>query len=224
MNLRIYLEGIIGAATIAATVILSPFIRRWYSTWGAADNELQQAIPGDRLVPHPKSQLTMAVTVQAPAAEVWPWFVQLGCQRGGWYSYDLLDNGGIPSADRIIPEYQQLDVGDVVKAMPKGDFGFPVAIIEPNRQLTLAGTTNTKTGEVADPNDPKLEAYFSGNQTFLLTESGEKSTRLIFRMRIDWNPSLLGNVAYKGVVEPLSFVMGRKTLLNVKQRAEATFG
>jgi hypothetical protein len=221
MKLRVYLEGIVGATAIAATVILSPFIRRWYSTWGAADDELMQAISGDALVPHPKSQITMAVTVQAPAAEVWPWFVQLGCQRGGWYSYDLLDNGGIPSADRIIPEYQQLAVGDVVKAMPKGDFGFPVAILEPNRQLTLAGTLNTETGEEADPNDPELGAYFSGNQTFLLNETGEKGTRLIFRMRIDWNPSLLGNVAYKGVVEPLSFVMGRRTLLNVKQRAEA---
>ena len=221
MKVKVYLEGIVGAATIAATVLLSPFLRRWYSTWGAADNELRRAIPGDAFVPHPKSQLTMAVTVRAPAAEIWPWFVQLGCQRAGWYSYDLLDNGGIPSAERIIPEHQHLDVGDVVKAMPKGDFGFPVAIIEPNRQLTLAGTINTETGEQANPDDPELDAYFSGNQTFLLDESDERNTRLIFRMRIDWNPSPLNNVAYKGVVEPLSFVMGRKTLLNVKQRAEA---
>jgi hypothetical protein len=221
MKPKLYLEGVIGAAAIAATVILSPFLRRRYSTWGAADDELQRPIPGDELVPNPKSQLTMAVTVQAPAAEVWPWFVQLGCQRAGWYSYDLLDNGGVPSADRIIPEYQQLDVGDIVKAMPKGDFGFPVAIIEPNRQLTLAGTTNTETGEQADPEDPELDTYFSGNQTFLLDEGDERNTRLIFRMRIDWNPGLLSNIAYRGVVEPLSFVMARKTLLNVKQRAEA---
>ena len=88
----------------------------------------------------------MAVTVQASAEGIWPWFVQLGCQRGGRYSYDLLDNGGIPSADRIIPEFQQPETGDSVKAMPKGDFGFPVAIIEPDRQLTTAGTTNTDTG------------------------------------------------------------------------------
>jgi hypothetical protein len=224
MKPKVYLEGIIGAATIAATIILSPFLRRWYSTWGAADDELQRAIPGDDSVPHPKSQLTMAVTVRAPAARIWPWFVQLGCQRGGWYSYDLLDNGGVPSADRIIPEYQHLDIGDVVKAVPKGDFGFPVAIIEPNRQLTLAGTINTETGEEVRPGDQNPDGYFSGNQTFLLEERGEKDTRLIFRMRIDWSPSLLGNVAYKSVVEPLSFVMGRKTLLNVKQRAEVAAG
>lgn len=111
-----------------------------------------------------------------------------------------------------------------MKAAPKGDFGSPVAIIEPARQLTLAGTTNTRTGEEADPNDPELDAYFSGNQTFLLSEIDERSTRLIFRMRIDWNPSLFGTIAYRGFVEPISFVMGRKTLLNVKRRAEADTG
>lgn len=220
MNLRVILEGVVGAAAIAGTVVLSPFIRSWYSRWGTIDEEHRQSIPGDELVPHPKSQLTMAVTVQAPAVNIWPWFVQLGCQRGGWYSYDLLDNGGISSADRIIPEYQQLEVGDIVKAMPKGDFGFPVAIIEPDRQLTMAGTTNTDSGEEADPRDPDLEAYFSGNQTFLLNQIDEKQTRLIFRMRIDWNPSRMGTIANRGVVEPLSFVMARKTLLNVKRLAE----
>lgn len=221
MRLKVVFEGIVGAAAIAGSVLLSPLLRRWYSRWGATDDELSLAIPGDELVPRPKSQITMAITVKAPAASVWPWFVQLGCQRAGWYSYDLLDNAGIPSADRILPEHQQLEVGDIVKAMPKGDLGFPVAIIQPNRQLTLAGTMNTTTGEEADPNDPDLEAYFSGNQTFVLQEIDEQTTRLIFRMRIDWNPSLLGSVGYKGFLEPISFVMGRKTLLNVRRRAEA---
>ena len=220
MNLKVILDGTIGTVAIAFTLILSPFIRRWYGRWGAVDEELRQPIPGDELVPHPKAQMTLAVTVQAPAAKIWPWFVQLGCQRGGWYSYDLLDNGGSPSADRIIPEYQQLDIGDIVKAMPKGDFGFPVAIIEQNRQLTLAGTTNTDTGEEADPNDPDLDTYFSGNQTFLLNEGDDGLTRLIFRMRIDWNPSPIGTIVNKGFFEPISFVMARKTLLNIKERAE----
>ncbi|HET6445955.1 MAG TPA: hypothetical protein VFI27_15405 [candidate division Zixibacteria bacterium] len=220
MKLSVILEGVVGAAAIAGTAILSPFIRGWYSKWGASHEEVIQAIPGDRFVPHPKSQLTMAITVNAPAVKIWPWFVQLGCQRAGWYSYDLLDNGGIPSTDRIVPECQQLFVGDLVKATPKGDFGFPVAIIEPNRQLTLAGTMNTDTGEDADPDDPDLAAYFSGNQTFLLDEVGDNQTRLIFRMRIDWNPKAMNTVAYRGMVEPLSFVMARKTLLNVKRLAE----
>ncbi len=221
MNLKLIIEGIGGAAAIAVSVLFAPLIRSWYRRWGSADEELRLAIPGDELVPHPKSQVNMAVTVDAPPEQVWPWFVQLGCQRGGWYSYDLLDNGGRPSADRIIPEYQQLQVGDLIKAVPKGEFGFPVAIIEPNRQLTMAGTTNTRTGEAADPDDPDLDAYFSGNQTFLLNQLDGRHTRLIFRMRIDWNASLLNTVINKGFVEPITFVMGRKTLLNVKQLAEA---
>jgi len=135
MKLKIILEGVVGAFSIGGTAIISPLIRGWYSSWGATDEEVVMEIPGDLLVPRPKSQLTMAVTVRSSPEKIWPWFVQLGCQRAGWYSYDLLDNGGIPSADKIIHEYQQLEVGDVVKATPTGDFGFPVAIIEPDRQL-----------------------------------------------------------------------------------------
>ena len=220
MKIKIIGEGIAGALFVALSILTKPLIRRWYSSWGATEDELNQVVPGDELVPHPKSQLTMAVSVQAPAGVVWPWFLQLGCQRGGWYSYDLLDNGGVPSADRIIPEYQQLEVGDIIKAVPKGDFGFPVAIIEPDRQLTMAGTTNTSTGEKADPNDPELKTYFSGNQTFLMNEIEDHHTRLIFRMRTDWNPTLMNSFINKVIVEPLSFVMGRKTLLNVKRLAE----
>lgn len=222
MKLKIILEGVVGAFAIGGTAIISPLIRGWYSSWGATDEETMMEIPGDLLVPRPKSQLTMAVTIRSSPEKIWPWFVQLGCQRAGWYSYDLLDNGGIPSADKIIHEYQQLVVGDVVKATPTGDFGFPVAIIEPDRQLTMAGTTNTATGEDVKPDDPAPEAYFSGNQTFLISAIDENHSRLIFRMRIDWNPGFGRTIAYRGIVEPLSFVMARKTLLNVKQLAEMT--
>jgi hypothetical protein len=111
-------------------------------------------------------------------------------------------------------------VGDIVKAMPKGDFGFPVAMILPEEALVLAGTLDTRTGQPADPNDPGLMAYFSGDQTFYIKEQGDGTSRLIFRMRIDWNPSLANKLIYGYIVEPISFVMGRKTLLNVKRRAE----
>ena len=97
MKPSVILEGVGGAAAIAGTAVLSPFIRGWYSTWGASREEVIQAIPGDHFVPRPKSQLTMAISVNASAEKIWPWFVQLGCQRAGWYSYDLLDNGGIRS-------------------------------------------------------------------------------------------------------------------------------
>ncbi len=220
-KLRVLGEGVVGALAIAGTALLSPLLRGWYRRWGATDEEIGRRLPGDEFVPRYRSDLTCAVTVGAPARDVWPWFVQLGCQRAGWYSYDLLDNGGVPSADRILPELQNLSVGDVIKAVPNGSFGFPVAVIEPGRALSLAGTLNVKTGQPADPNDPTLEAYFSGDQTFVVEDAGVNRSRLLFRMRTGWNPSLLNNLIYRGIVEPISFVMGRKMLLNVKRRAEA---
>jgi len=219
--LKVLAEGIVGVIAIGFAVLLSPLLRPWYRRWGANDEEASRTFPGDEFVPRPKSELTLAISVRAPAEAIWPWFVQLGCQRGGWYSYDLLDNGGAPSAERILPEYQDLEVGDIVKAMPKGDFGFPVALIQPGQALVLAGTLDTRTGQPADPNDPGLQAYFSGDQTFCIEARSDGVSRLIFRMRIDWNPSFANKLIYGYFMEPISFVMGRKTLLNVKRLAES---
>jgi hypothetical protein len=224
MNLKVIGAGIQGAILIGAGVLSSPLLRPWYSKWGATAAEVNRKMPGDDLVPDAKTHLTLAVTVQAPAAQIWPWLLQLGCQRAGWYSYDLLDNSGIPSAERIIPEYQHLEIGDVVKAMPQGDFGFPVVAIEESKRLTLGGALDTRTGETVDPNDPDLEAYFSGDQTFYLEEFPRDDgpvTRFIFRMRLGWNSSFFNTIAYRVFLEPISFVMARQTLLNIKRRAEA---
>lgn len=217
---RVIGEGMLGALAIAGTVLAAPLLRGWYTRWGATSAEAAQSLPGDAFVPHPRSQVTCAITIDAPAARIWPWFVQLGCRRGGWYSYDLLDNGGIPSADRIIPAYQHLAIGDTVRALPKGDFGFPVALIEPERLLTLAGTLNTATGQPAEPDDPNLKHYFSGDQTWVLQPLDSQATRLIFRTRMDWNPSLFNRLIYRGLIEPISFVMGRKMLRTLRRRAE----
>jgi hypothetical protein len=96
-----------------------------------------------------------------------------------------------------------------------------VAAIHSGQALVLAGTLDTRTGQPADPNDPGLQAYFSGDQTFYIEERIDGTSRLIFRMRIDWNPSFANSLIYGYIVEPISFVMGRKTLLNVKRRAES---
>src|SRR2546422_155339 len=82
--------------------------------WGATDDEVQRALPGDDNVPQPTFNATRAVTVDAQPEEIWPWLIQIGAGRAGWYSYDLLDNLGHPSAERIIPEFQQLAVGDLI--------------------------------------------------------------------------------------------------------------
>jgi proline iminopeptidase len=213
-------QGIAGAALIGMSVLLSPLLRPWYTRWGANREEASRPLPGDEYVPSPKSEMTLAVDVQAPPEQVWPWFVQIGCQRAGWYSYDLLDNAGIPSASRLLPEHQRLEIGDVIKAMPTGEFGFPVAAIQPKEWITLGGILDTRTGEaVKDPNQLP-EAYFAGDLTFYLEPLGEKATRAIFRQRLDWNPSALNTMAYRVFMEPISFVMARKMLLGIRARVE----
>jgi proline iminopeptidase len=213
-------EGIIGAATIAATVLLSPLTRPWYCKWGATEEEVRRSLTGDEFVPHARSEMTLAITIQAPAEQVWPWLVQIGCQRAGWYSYDLLDNGGIPSAEQIISEYQQLEIGDAIPFTPDGNMSFPVVAIEPGKGLVMGGTTNTSTGEEAEPDDPDLQTYLSGAIILFLYEPEPGTTRLIYRMPLSWNANWRNTLIYRGFLEPISFVMARKTLLGVKQRVE----
>jgi hypothetical protein len=92
----------------------APLIRRWHLRWGASDAEVAVPMPGDELVPRSSFTATRAVTIDAPPEAVWPWLVQLGCRRAGWYTYDLFDNAGYSSANRILPEHQNLKVGDWV--------------------------------------------------------------------------------------------------------------
>jgi hypothetical protein len=89
-------------------------IRPWQLRWGATDDEVRRAMPGDELVARPTFNATRAVTVQAPPSLIWPWIVQIGFGRAGWYTYDLLDNFGRPSAKHIIPELQYLQTGDLI--------------------------------------------------------------------------------------------------------------
>jgi hypothetical protein len=86
------------------------WVQPWQHRWGATDEEVGAAMPGDDLIPDAAST-TRAISIAAPPEQVWPWLAQLGFGRAGWYSYDWIDNDGQPSADRIIPELQQLQVG-----------------------------------------------------------------------------------------------------------------
>jgi hypothetical protein len=97
----------------------APLYRRWHLHWGATPAEVAASMPGDALLPHAQFRATRAITIEAPPDVVWPWLVQVGCQRGGWYSNDLLDNLGQPSATTILPRFQRLEVGQWVPMSPK---------------------------------------------------------------------------------------------------------
>jgi hypothetical protein len=181
-------------------------VRRWHARWGATDEEVQAEMPGDELVEHPKDVTTRAVTIRARSNEVWPWLAQMGRDRGGLYSYDWIDQVlGVldePSSDVILPEFQALEVGDAIPV--GGGPDWPVAAVEPNRSLVL---------------DIRPEGMHI-SWSFLLRELDEEHTRLVLRIRI--RASTLVHLAYAlPVFDFGSFIMTRKMLLGIKERAEA---
>ena len=214
-------EGIAGAFLIAAA-LLTPFLRSWRTKWGATDAEVHRSLPGDDLVPHPKWGWTHAITICASAAEIWPWLVQMGQGRGGMYSYEWLENlvgSDIHNADRIIPEFQHLEVGDGIRLHPK--VSIPIAAIEPGRALVLHVRADTQTGRTFELTGTMPEKYLNISWVFFLDELDDGITRLIVRSRSDYNPSLGNALVNRVFMEPISLVMDRKMLLGIKRRAEA---
>src|SRR6266699_6233737 len=125
--------ALLGLSVAAYTLLVRPFL----VNWGATRDEVQRPYPGVDLVPGGKRSGTMATTIGAPPSRVWPWLVQMGCNRAGWYSYDLLDNGGRHSATTIIPALQHLAIGDVMPAVPGARDAFVVVDFTPYKMLLL---------------------------------------------------------------------------------------
>lgn len=208
----------LAAAAVAAGYVLA--VRPRLLHWGATAQETAAPLPGDELVRTPRMQSTRAVTINAPAASVWPWLVQLGAGRGGMYSYDLLENAaglGMHSADRILPEYQQLDVGDVLPLGP--DVGIPVRRVEAGSVLGLGGTMDPRTGRIRPSGGAAAGPRVELGWTFVLQPVTERSTRLLSRTRYDYSPLPVGLIL-RPVLEPLQFIMERRMLLGIKSRAE----
>lgn len=105
-------HGVLDVVSGLPLFATAPLYRHWHLRWGASDQEVQAPMPGDELVPKASMQATRAITIDAPPALVWPWIVQMGYRRAGFYTYDLLDNAGVDSADRILEQYQPPKLGD----------------------------------------------------------------------------------------------------------------
>jgi hypothetical protein len=181
-------------------------VRLWYRRWGVTDAELSAPMLGDREVPDPGYQAMLAVTIDARPEFIWPWLVQLGKGRGGLYSYDRLDRlfGYLdgPSATSILPECQHLEAGDII---PIGGAagGFPVTGVVPYRTLVMSGQ--------AGPSRWEWELH--------LQAADKHRTRLVSRNRASF-PRSIGMKLFLLALEPAAFIMTRKMLLGVKQRAE----
>jgi hypothetical protein len=186
--------------------LTAPLYRRWHLRWGATPAEAAASLPGDALLPRAQYKSTRAITIDAPPDAVWPWLVQVGCQRAGFYSNDLLDNLGHPSATTIVPSLQHLEVGQWVPmspaATPTDRTALKVHSFELNEWLLWSKPDST--------------------WAWQLTATDDGGTRLVTRIHAvyDWrNPpmALLGVL----LMEFGDFAMLRKMLRGIKARAES---
>jgi hypothetical protein len=202
-----YVVGLSATAGAAAAYILA--VRPRQLAWGATDEESKGLLPGDELIENADITATRAITIRASAAQVWPWIAQLGQGRGGFYSYDFLENlvgCDIHSADRIVSEWQDVEVGDEVRFAP--EVGLAVASLEQGRSLVLRGG-------VPIGNTP---APYDSTWAFVLRDEPDKTTRLLVRERYAYTRPWA-----RLIVEPtevLSFVMSQKMLRGIRDRAE----
>jgi hypothetical protein len=202
------LRGFADVVVASPLFLFAPLYRRRHLRWGASDAEAVGPMPGDELVPGPSFNATRAMTIDAPPEAIWPWLVQLGYGRAGWYSYDLFDNAARPSAERILTQYQGLEVGDWVPMSSKVNetTAFKVKALEPNRWMLWAKPHSTWAW--------KLVPFERGR------------TRLIVRLkeRYEWRRTPGSALVTLVLFEFGDFAMMRKLLLGVKRRAERLAG
>lgn len=206
-----------GAVITAAVVTNRMLVRPWHVRWGATDDEVHARLAGDELVVPPAEQSTRAITIDAPPEQVWPWVVQIGADRGGFYSYDWLENLfglGIHSTDRIVAEWQTRVVGDFVAANSARTGGWYVMEARPNDALVLK-VADVEAGRPIERDEAMRWEFV---WTFALRAGREGTTRLLVRERVGF-----GSLVTQFLMGPMglvSFVMTRRMMLGIKSRAE----
>jgi hypothetical protein len=207
------------AAACAVPVLYALSIRPRMLTWGATPDETACAYPGDELVPDPDGGATMATTLLAPPEKVWPWLVQMGGNRAGWYSWDWLDNNGQPSANRVVPEWQDLEVGRHLKGPTNW---WTVVVVDPNRTLVLQSSYRLPSGQSFDPQSgPLPRVYADGIWGFHLRPTPGGRTRLVARTRNRGRPRPLTRPFGLLVGEPVHFTMQTRQFHNLRTRVGA---
>lgn len=201
---RMTLPGRLTAISALAAVLGFAYfrwLRPWHLYWGATQGEVSGAVAGDELIPDPDLASTRVVEVEAPPSAIWPWLVQMGPGRGGAYTYDWIERRlgiDIRSTDRILPEFQDLKVGDEI---PMPGYAMRVEQLDPERALV----------------------FRSSNHAWVWSfelRPANGHTRLVSRNRFDTAALPLKDKLAYPLIEPGSWVMERKMLLTIKRRAE----
>ncbi len=212
--------GILAGAAAAGSLLYPLVIRPWLLKWGATEDELNWEWPGDELTPHRTGEATRAITIHASAREVWPWIVQLGQDRAGFYSYTWLENlfgCEMHNADKIVPEFQARKAGDTVWLTPKYRYrGLARMVVHeliPNRAMVLIMAEDVKAVE-------KTGRAPHGTWGFVLEPIDEHTTRLIMCSRAGEKQGALRTLFDRTVYDSAHFIMERKMMLGIKHRAE----
>jgi hypothetical protein len=208
-------------------------VNRWRTRWGVDPEAVDRTLPADDLVPEPTHTETRGIVIDAPPRDVWPWLVQMGYGRAGWYSYDGLDMKG-RSADTIHPEWQSLNVGDILPTHPGG--GFEIRVLEEGRALAVFTNTAIASAQAAafagrpEPVPAGLQLSgsiirttppdFAASWTFVLDPLSGDRTRLVERVRVWYGlgtalSALTGPAFGFGV-----FLMTRRQMLGIRDRVE----
>lgn len=186
--------------------------------WGATKEEIEAPFPGADIIPDGERGATMATTLDAAPEKVWPWLLQMGYRRAGWYSWDLFDNFNEPSADRIHPEWQNVKVGDVLDGM--GIPCFQVAALENERFFALRGSFDLM-GRRFDPAHGRPRFYTDSVWAFQLKALPNEKTRLIVSGYSSGNPRWLYGTANFFFWEPAHWIMEVRQLQNLKRLTAA---
>ncbi len=182
-------------------------------------HESTRSLPGDELLLDAREQVTHAITIAATPQAIWPWLVQMGCRRAGYYSFDLLDNSGVPSAREIHPELQQIAVGDVLPAAPGSEDGFEVLSIEQNRALVLGGLFDLETNRQLPFATSRPANHWQVTWAFVLEPLDAQQTRLHARVRASFSAS--GRL-HASSVRLVHHFMQTAQLRHLAARAEGT--
>lgn len=192
---------VIASILLVLAVFYLAIFRPWQLRWGATDEEVKRSMPGDNIVDKPSFNATRAVTINAPAENIYPWIVQMGVNRAGWYSYDLLDNLARPSAEVILPKHQNIQVGDLIPMSPDGKQGIWVKDFRTTEWMLWWD----KIGDTS--------------WVWVIYSEGKSYSRLVTRVRVKYrwfSPAILFNL----IIEFFDILMMRKCMLGIKRRAE----
>jgi hypothetical protein len=199
--------------TLSAVPIwaVTPLARPWHMRWGATEAEVREVMPGDDIVHRAQFNATRAITIEAPPEQVWPWIAQLGYGRGGFYTYDLVDNAGERSADRIIDEYQHLEVGDLIPMFHESHglaIAYKVDSLQVNEWMVWVHRPHE--------NQPSDSTW-----SWRLTRLPADRTRLVTRMKQDYRWQTPRLAMFNLVLMEFGdFAMERRMLKGIKARAE----